>query len=355
MRIATGLLGVCVAFVLGTSAIDAQPSGLTLAKVDSVRLEENDANFIGSISGFAVSGAGRFYVSDKGNIVVHEFAANGSRLRSFGRAGRGPGEFVIPTALAMSGDSLLIVNGNASFQAFDLRSGRHAWQRVVPRVTRVDAIVGRAGWLYFPSFDPIRHTSVGRIAGATDSVVQGGPFPAPYGRNEIIDGAFSRTAVAASGGDSILTAFHASDFLFIGRFGRAEHDSVGIPRISRNGARPDIMMKPGLDVAALQPYVYGLSMPFALGMLRSGHVAVVHIDQTLLNGRVAGSLFVSLVNLRTRKACADAPVPLPSDPPAWPTFRGDTLLLVQQGESAAGRAEVLVRKYTISAANCRWE
>jgi hypothetical protein len=220
---------------------------------------------------------------------------------------------------------------------------------------RVDAIVSRGDWLYFPSFDPVRRTSVGRIAGAADSIAQGEPFPAPYGRNEIIDGTFGRVSVAVAGGDSVLSAFHASDFLFIGRFGRAEYDSIHIPRISRNGARPNIMMKPGLDVAALQPYVYALSLPFALGVLRSDHVAVVHIDQTLLNGRVAGSLFVSVVNLRTKKACADAPVPLPSDLPAWPTFRGDTLLLVRQGESVSGRPEVLVRKYTIGTANCRWE
>jgi hypothetical protein len=222
-------------------------------------------------------------------------------------------------------------------------------------VSRIDALVSRGGWLYFPSFDPIRHTSVGRIAGAADSVGYGGPFPAPYGRNEIIDGAFSNLSVAVAGNDSVLTAYHASDFVFISRYGRAEYDSIRIPRLSRNGARPNIMSKLDLDVAALQPYVYGLSMPFALGVLRASQLAVVHVDQTLLNGRLAGTLFVSIVNLRTRKACSDAPVPLPSDPPAWPAFRGDTLLLVQQGESASGRPEAIVRKYTIGIANCRWE
>jgi hypothetical protein len=355
MRFFAVIDSVCLATILGTSAVEAQRSGLTLVPVDSVRLEESDASFIASISGFTVSGAGRFYVSDKGNSVVHEFANNGRRLRAFGRRGQGPGEFVVPTAMAVSGDSILIVNGNASLQAFDLRSGRHVWQRTVPRVTRADVIISRGGWLYFPSFDPLRHTSVGRISGASDSVAYSGPFPAPYGRNEIVDGAFSRLSVAVAGNDSIVTAFQASDFVFIGRFGRAEYDSVHIPRIGRNGAHPSVMMKPGLDVAALQPYVYALSMPFALGILRSSHVAVVHIDQTLLNGRVAGSLFVSVVNLRTKKACADAPVPLPSDPPAWPAFRGDTLLLVQQGEARSGQPEVVVRKYTIGTTNCRWE
>ena len=354
MRHIAGLSAISFATAFGAVTIGAQPSGLTLVPVDSVRLEESDASFIASISGFAVSSAGRFYVSDKGNLVVHEFAANGHRLRTFGRRGRGPGEFLIPTAMAVIGDSLLIVNGSASLQAFDLRTGRHVWERVVPQVHRADAFVSRGGWLYFPSFDALRHTSVGRIAGPTDSVAHGGPFPAPYGRNQLIDGAFSNLSVAVAGSDSVVTAFHASDFVFIGRFGRTEHDSVHIPRISRNGARPDIMSKAGLDVAALQPYVYALSIPFALGVLRASDIAVVHVDQTLLNGRVAGTLFVSVVSLRTKKACADASVPLLSDPPAWPAFRGDTLLLVQQGESTSGRPEVLVRKYTIRTANCRW-
>lgn len=355
MRPISFLSAICFATVFGAGTIDAQPSGLTLVPVDSVRLEESDASFIGSISGFAVSGAGHFYVSDKGNSVVHEFAANGRRLRTFGRSGQGPGEFLVPTAMAVSGDSLLIVNGSASLQAFDLRSGRHAWQRMLPRVHRADALVSRGGWLYFPSFDPLRHASVGRIAGAADSVAFGGPFPAPYGRNEIIDGTFGHVSVAVVGSDSVVTAFHASDFLFIGRFGRTGYDSVHIPRISRNGAHPDVMSKRDLSVSALQPYVYGLSMPFALGVLSASRIAEVHVDQTLLKGRIAGTLFVSVVNLRTKKACADAPVPLPSDPPAWATFRGDTLLLVQQSESSSGRPETLVRKYTMGTANCRWE
>ena len=83
MRSIAGLSAICFAAALGTTTIDAQSSGLTLVPVGSVRLEEGDANFIGSISGIASSGAGRFYVSDKGNSVVHEFAADGRQLRTF--------------------------------------------------------------------------------------------------------------------------------------------------------------------------------------------------------------------------------------------------------------------------------
>jgi hypothetical protein len=253
------------------------------------------------------------------------------------------------------GDSVLIVNASASLQAFDLRSGRPAWQRVVPRVHRADPLVSRGTFVYFPSFDPLRRASVGRITGATDSIQYGGPFPAPYGRNTLIDGAFSHLSVAVFGSDSLVTAFHASDFLFISRFGLAGYDSVHMPRRERNGAHQEVMSKPGLDAAALQPYVYRLSMPWAIGMLSGGRIAVVHVDQTLLNGRLAGTLFVTVVDMRARKACADAAVRLPSDPPAWAAFRGDTLLLVQQGESATGKPETRVRKYTLATATCRWE
>lgn len=57
----------------------------------------------------AVDDRGRMYVADTRNARVQVFDANGEYVRTLGREGQGPGEFVGPVGLAVAGE-LLVVN-----------------------------------------------------------------------------------------------------------------------------------------------------------------------------------------------------------------------------------------------------
>ena len=69
---------------------------------------------------------GRLFISDGyGNARVLEYTADGKRVRQWGRAGDGPGEFHLPHGIVYDGGSLYVADReNGRIQQFDLE-GRH--------------------------------------------------------------------------------------------------------------------------------------------------------------------------------------------------------------------------------------
>jgi hypothetical protein len=253
----------------------------------------------------------------------------------------------------VAGDTLLFVNGLTSLEVFDLRTGKHLWQRRLPTMQRIDGMTYAGGHLYFSSFNRALKTSIGRVRTSVDSAALAGPFPQPYGARSLIDDVFGRVGFSVFGGDSVASVFHASDYLYIGRFGMARSDSILLPRTARNGARPDVIAKASDDPATIQPFLYALSAPWAVSPSVQGRILIVHVDQTLLNGRMAGKLFLSVVNTRKRLACTDAELPIPADPPGWASFRADTLVVVQQDETRDRQPRTIVRKFIARAGGCQ--
>ena len=87
----------------------------------------------GSLRSLAVAGDGRLFVLDADNDRVVVFDTSGALLTTFGRSGRGPGEFSRPSALAL-GDSLLVVGDrNSRFTIFGL-DGSYRNSFVIPRI-----------------------------------------------------------------------------------------------------------------------------------------------------------------------------------------------------------------------------
>jgi hypothetical protein len=68
-----------------------------------------DASTFGRISDIEEISGGRFVVLDGARGTVELFAADGRPLSSFGRRGTGPGQFMVPVALARDGDGSLLV------------------------------------------------------------------------------------------------------------------------------------------------------------------------------------------------------------------------------------------------------
>lgn len=339
--------------LLGASAVfQALPSPV-LTLIDSVVLIESDTAQIGMIAGFAVARDGSYLLADVGSSTVLEFHRRGTFRRKYGRSGRGPGEFVGPSSLALQGDSTLLVFGGVNVQAFDRRTGRYLWQQSVPRPP--DQILEAGGHVYFAALDLSRKASVGRFRPGAELLEVGGPLPYPYGRSPVIDAGFGRAIkMVMLGGDSLAISFHASEYLYLGSFSRSAFDSVRIAKRVRNGVPSALIASALRNPDVLQSRAYDLSAPWAVGLLSGNRIAVVSVDQRLLPGRLAGDLFVSVLDRATRMTCPDAKVPIQDDPPGYVALLWDTLFVAQQGESTELIPQTTVKRFLVTTRGCQW-
>lgn len=327
-----------------------------LTVADSVILAETDSQYVSFMAGFAISRGGRFYVSDKGNYVVHEYSPAGVHLRTIGRRGSRPGEFSSPANVSVDGDSLLVVNGGRGrVHVVDLRSGVQRWERQLETAPQplIDLVIAD-GRVYANHLDSRTRTSSSSVGAAADSARRSGPFPQPFGRNQLIDQSFSWMRLRPFGRDSLAVAFEGTDYLFIGQFGRGGFDSLHIARTRRRGARPDVIERVAKDPRGAKPFVFAMSAPWAIGVLSGGRFAYVAIDVDVTNARASGVMYVSVIDVRRHKACVDARVPVPSDPQPRADFHGDTLVVASHEETAERRPRLIVRKFLLDTKDCRW-
>jgi len=105
------------------------------ALVPELRLGEAEgpeATVFASISGFAVDDLGRIYVLDRRPNELRIFTRDGAHLRSVGRSGGGPGEYVAANGLLwLSSDTLVAVDHRAARYSILTREGEYV--RSVPR------------------------------------------------------------------------------------------------------------------------------------------------------------------------------------------------------------------------------
>lgn len=137
MRHARRLL-VCVAWFgvfFGTTgcgaapepAAGSSPAGPRVMALDSVLLVEADTLYIGYPFGLAVDPFdGSFYVSDSFSRRVYRFRRDGTLAGTYGRPGRGPGEFTSHAQVAVVDDSTVATPGMnpPALYLFDRQDGR---------------------------------------------------------------------------------------------------------------------------------------------------------------------------------------------------------------------------------------
>ena len=158
-------------------------------------------------------------------------------------------------------------------------------------------------------------------------------------------------------GDTAATAFVVTDYLYLSDVTGAVLDSTWVPVKRRNGAHPDLLRrfsKNPTDQELGEEAIYGSSVPMDLHWLPGERIALVSTDWNMVRERFVDSSFVSVVDPRARRACVDAQVPGPTDPPVSIAFRGDTLFVVAQEVTGDTRASTVVRWYRIDTGACRW-
>ncbi len=111
------------------------------------------------MTGLAIDAASNVYVSDGQETRVAAFSANGKRLGTIGRKGKGPGEFEYPTGPVVGPDGALYVRNMSTVQRFvsDSKSGllskfdrQFTGPTFAPWMSKQATFIDRSNRLHFP-------------------------------------------------------------------------------------------------------------------------------------------------------------------------------------------------------------
>lgn len=88
----------------------------------------------------------------------------------------------------------------------------------------------------------------------------------------------------------------------------------------------------------------------------AGLIAVVHSDNELVSGRMTRQLHLSIIDPHRRRACADIPIDVPTDPRPSVSFRGGVLAVATQYDDSTMTSRTAVRMFDLSEnPDCEWQ
>ena len=144
---------ITVALTLAVTAIallpgdDARSQSASVAPARDVRLWDVLPDGGGQPTSIAMDARGRIVVAQRNPAQVHVLDTTGRLLRSIGRQGRGPGEFLMPSAV-LYGDSVLVWDGQLRrLSVFAIATGR-VIREVTVRVSGTLLGVSTTGQIY---------------------------------------------------------------------------------------------------------------------------------------------------------------------------------------------------------------
>lgn len=354
-RTSSVLLSLGLILVACSNERGFQNSPGVLTTIESIRLDESEASFVGEATGFAVMEDGSFVVSDRRNAMLHHFAASGLRLEGVGRRGKGPNEWVMGPTIAVAGAGSTVFVGDGPFiRAVDVDAGRFSWSRA--RSTKAIATASRADSLLLVELDPSSGRSLHLVANAGDSMRSGGPVPQLAASNPIVAGYFSHPAAAFVAGDTVALVLQSADFVFFGPFRGGAYDSLALVPLARRGAlSADLQRINPANPTAAQALMYRPSYPQLVSSIASNrYVATVFADLEMVSGRMTGRLYLQVLDLRARRVCREEPIDVPRDPLPYVALARDTLYVLTQRSDENVASITEVRRYLLNPEACQW-
>jgi hypothetical protein len=317
-------------------------AGLRL--VDTLVLAERADAFVGRPTHIAVTSGRELFISDAFSRTVLHVHANGDVRGSIGRRGRGPGEFEAPsTVLVAAHDSLLFVADAARGGVIvrDLLSGA---ERAMLRMEGNRPTMTLVGDTVFAgTVNATRGTVLARWTTRGDSVRYFGTLPAAFLRSPLRQ--FIHNVSLDAWGDTLAYVVGLSEVVYVATNDGAVRDSVVVPRTRRRGVPGEVRLASLRDPRAVAEET---SLPWALGALGDGRLAVVFADGVIRRDALGGQLYVTLVSRDGRGACADLPIPGDGEELPRVVFDGDEMLVLEQ-RVVRGRAMTVVRRYDFPA------
>jgi hypothetical protein len=122
-------IAFCMALCVVSGPAHAQELRLVREIGSATGSEEYTFNRVG---GMAIATDGTTFVVDAGDQLVKVYSARGAFLRSFGRQGSGPGEFMLPGRIVLSGDTVIVFDVRQSRVSRFNREGDHISTEPLP-------------------------------------------------------------------------------------------------------------------------------------------------------------------------------------------------------------------------------
>lgn len=328
--------------------------GPHLVPLDSTLLSETE-EYVGEPWSFAVNPTdGSFLIADAFGRRVLRYARNGRLIRTYGRAGSGPGEFTGITQVFPLGDSV--------FAAFDHQrslihryhlDGRHLGTLEHRGLVGGHVVDDAAVWL--GTVDPTRTFSIAHWDLESDEFTYLGPVPREYREHEGYWGhcTFNHLAVWEQ---SILVGFCGRNELFVTDLTGEVLDTVHVPVVRRRGVPADIVARLRRE-QSLERRVEMLSLLQNLYRLPDGHVALVHFDSRLSGvppgGRLSDDGYLSVLSPQLDRACVDTRLPVEPEVRPRTAFRADTLFVFDRRLNGE-RMQSWIKAYRLSTSGCQW-
>ncbi len=344
---------------VGDTRPPASTPGPTIVVGDSVSLVESGDGVLGAYASMMTrDGSGKLYVSEMTSKRVVAFGPDGAAIRTFGRRGEGPGEFRLPGGLHVFGDTLLMVHDpvRERFLQFDVRSGKLlAERKATTALIAPDwSIVGDSIFAGTVGSEGIVSTwGVGR--GDVTAVV---PLP-PDLRGQLgIMMRYGVPGIAIVDSNLLVLIPGRAGLHLYSRSGEARARLL-VPAARRRGEPVDLVARQ-IALSKASPGQIVASLPAGVHKLTSGLVLVVMQDMELIAGgrRDAkyGSftIYASLVDLNRMVACVDGKLPIESDVPLMPIFRGDTVFILGRVATPELTVRSQLSSFTVNGAGCKW-
>ena len=363
MRFVIGLTVASLSWIAALQGTQsAAPRGLR--PLDPVRVQETDSLFLSRPSGIVLGAGGHVFVTEARETRILDIGPSGRIERVFGRSGRGPGEFVSPSSMTMSGDTLLAVYDHSTKRVTLIDIPRWTLRSVFPLLAqRIPAIRFGGRDLLLSNWDFETNTSIGRAVESSGTVDERqGVIPSLGAQTQLmISGAFWNSTFAPVG-DEIFAMYEVSNSLYRWNRGERVAREVVLPIVRRRGIPPGLFESLIRDPAsATMARVWDRSMPLVIAPVTADIVAIVTMDIKVDGETWSAIHHVTLYDHRRERVCADLPIPASRvkvaagrDPLPPVTIRGDTVALLEQAESSSGDPIQLLRRYRIEPAQCEW-
>ena len=332
-----------------------------IREIEQVRIIETDSPFLNRPIEMALGPSGHVFVTEAREGRVLDIAPTGRIEHAFGRQGRGPGEFVSPSTLAVAGDSMVLV--------FD-RGLRRVTSIRLPSWTLGSIVSLPEGWP--PAMRVVNGTVLVRSYdwGTKRSLAQLDPTGTLVRREGVIpeigikypvslQGAFPG-AVFTIVGSRVYAMFEVSPSLSMWERGGRNAQEIEVPAIRRRGVRTatfeEILQNP--NSPRLRELIYDRSVPMALEAVDSSLLALVTMDFTMGSDSKTVAYYLTLVDLRRRRACPDLALPFSRQRmPVTETIplvavRGDTLVMLDELPDARGEPGPALRQFRIEPGRC---
>jgi hypothetical protein len=340
-------------------------AGPALIAVDSVLLAEADTLYLGNPFSLAIDPwDGSFYVSDFFANRVFRFSRDGSLMRSYGRPGSGPGEFMAPNLVFALDERTLVASDQRHklFQLYDRDSG--AFLRGIPYEGRLGMTppVAANGLIWAPSRNPATGTAALAWDVRTDSIRYLPALPDEYVTSLARRGwfaSFYSTGTVAAWADSVIVGMSGGNDLILHHADGTVLDTVRVPVVRRRGVPANHQQRVDEDRKLETDELFRIaSLLYHVHRTPDGSLLVVHHDSDL-EGEIQGGVitarpFVTVISPDRRRACVDAELPVSPDARPIQGFRGDTLFLLDRRILPDETLETWVVKYRVDAENCDW-